>query len=61
VAAQALDGDALATAVRFEQPDAFDYWMGLHNFYVITRYNRSNMYAMAVFQLSQRIAMGARE
>jgi membrane-bound lytic murein transglycosylase B len=61
VAAQTVDADALATAVRFEQPEGFEYWMGLHNFYVITRYNRSNMYAMAVFQLSQRIARGARE
>jgi len=32
-----------------------EHWTGLHNFYVITRYNHSIHYAMAVYQLSQKI------
>ncbi len=55
-ARQELDPDALATAMKFELQDGYEYWLGLHNFYVITRYNHSAMYAMSVYQLSQRLA-----
>lgn len=36
--------------------DAQEHWISLQNFYVITRYNRSKNYAMAVYQLAQQIA-----
>lgn len=43
-----------ATLIRLEAPEP-EYWLGLENFYVITRYNHSNLYAMAVYQLSRAL------
>ena len=47
-----------ATAMNLEGIDGSEYWLGLENFYVITRYNHSAMYALSVWQLSQAIAEG---
>jgi len=51
-----LDPKALGIAMKFELQRGFEYWLGLHNFYVITRYNHSAMYAMCVYQLSRQLA-----
>ncbi|MBN7798538.1 lytic murein transglycosylase B [Parahaliea mediterranea] len=56
--AMALDPAVAVTAMKFDGDEGFEYWLGLHNFYVITRYNHSAMYAMSVYQLSQRLAGG---
>ena len=52
---------ALVDLVTPDEPT--EYWMGFHNFYVITRYNRSSFYAMSVYQLAEalRAAWEARE
>ncbi|MFR0675635.1 lytic murein transglycosylase B [Enterobacterales bacterium AW_CKDN230030176-1A_HGKHYDSX7] len=51
----ALPDDLSVTAFRLDGEQGPEYWMGLKNFYAITRYNRSVMYAMAVHQLSQQL------
>jgi membrane-bound lytic murein transglycosylase B len=47
-----LDPDTAVALVKLEQRNQVEYWAGLQNFYVITRYNHSELYAMAVYQLS---------
>lgn len=51
-----LNAENKATLIRLETEGEFQHWFGLHNFYVITRYNHSRLYAMAVFELSQAVA-----
>lgn len=48
--------DAPAALIDLVTPDApTEYWLGYQNFYVITRYNRSSFYAMAVWQFAQAL------
>ena len=51
-----VDPAATATPVTLEGSNGKQYWLGFQNYYAITRYNLSKMYAMAVFQLSEAIA-----
>lgn len=46
-----------AMLLNFEGEDGPHYWLALRNFYVITRYNHSSLYAMAVYQLSEEIRL----
>ena len=45
-----------AVLIELDSTDAApEYLIGLQNFYVITRYNRSSFYASAVWSLAQEI------
>ena len=51
-----LSDSTLATLVALSSPNAAtQYWLGLNNYYVITRYNRSAAYAMSVIELGNAI------
>jgi membrane-bound lytic murein transglycosylase B len=53
-----LPATAPAILVTLKGEDGDEFWVGFQNYYAITRYNRSTMYALAVFQLSEAIAAG---
>lgn len=50
-----IAGDPKATLIILENEEDKEHWFGFYNFYVITRYNHSPMYAMAVYQLGAAI------
>jgi membrane-bound lytic murein transglycosylase B len=53
-----LEPDRMASLVSLETEEGMEHWLGFENFYVITRYNRSPMYAMVVLQLSEALREG---
>jgi len=51
-----LCADSGGQLLTYEGDDSIEHWVGFHNFFVITKYNRSVMYALAVHQLGQKIS-----
>ena len=47
--------EAEAAVFSLEAESGTQYWLGLQNFYVITRYNRSVNYAMVVYELAREL------
>jgi len=50
-----LRGEAKVVPLLYEGEHGKEFWFGFDNFYTITRYNRSQLYAMAVWQLSEEL------
>jgi len=53
-----IPADTPAVVVSLEEADGERLWLTFNNFFVITRYNRSPLYAMAVYELSEAILNG---
>ena len=54
--ATALPDSTPVTVLGLDGREGREYWVGYHNFRVITRYNRSVMYALVAHQLGEAIA-----
>ena len=50
-----LYDDLKGSLIMLDAGEGPEYWVAWHNFYVITRYNHSILYAMAAYQLSREI------
>jgi membrane-bound lytic murein transglycosylase B len=55
VATAKLEDGNRVSLIKLDARGGYEYWLGLKNFYVITRYNHSSYYAMAVHQLAQAV------
>lgn len=54
-----VDASQKAALFRFETENGTVYKLGFHDFYVITRYNRSRLYAAVVLELAHLIKSGS--
>lgn len=52
----AVGADLPATVLNLDGAEGREHWIAFKNFYVISRYNRSQLYSLAVFQLAGEIA-----
>ena len=52
---QKVSDDRPASLVRLQGKHGAEFWLAEYNYYVITRYNHSRLYAMAVYQLSESL------
>lgn len=52
---EGYDLSQAAKLQKLQGESGVEYWVTLHNFYVITRYNHSHLYAMAVYQLANEL------
>ncbi len=52
-----MPADSDSQLLALEGDAGTEHWVGFHNFFVITRYNHSVMYALAVYQLGQEISI----
>jgi membrane-bound lytic murein transglycosylase B len=57
---QTLNPGEASSLQKLAGAEGSEYWFTFRNFYVITKYNRSPLYAMAVNQLAEAIAAGVR-
>ena len=58
---QVLPDSVRVRGLKLEGKNGTEHWLTMTNFYVITRYNKSDLYAMAVWQLGHQVEKQLKE
>ena len=56
VASQNIPGNLKFVPFSLELEEGYEYWLGFDNYQALSRYNRSKLYVMAVFEFSQLLS-----
>jgi len=55
-ASQNIPGNLKFVPFSLELEDGYEYWLGFDNYQALSRYNRSKLYVMAVFEFSKLLS-----
>ena len=56
VASEGIPGNLKFVPISLDLEDGYEYWLGFDNYHSISRYNRSKLYVMAVFEFSSSLS-----
>ena len=56
VASEGIPGNLKFVPISLDLKDGYEYWLGFDNYHSISRYNRSKLYVMAVFEFSNSLS-----
>ena len=56
VASEGITGNLKFVPISLDLEDGYEYWLGFDNYHSISRYNRSKLYVMAVFEFSNSLS-----
>jgi membrane-bound lytic murein transglycosylase B len=53
---ESVKGNLKVVPVELQLDEGYEYWLGFDNYYSLSRYNRSKLYVMAVFEFSKALS-----
>ena len=53
---ESIPGNLKFVPISLDLSEGYEYWLGFDNYQSISRYNRSKLYVMAVFEFSNALS-----